>query len=329
MTPSLGSRLPQLPPVAGAVLESLFEHRLLSTAQLYAMHTPTSPDSRWIRVVLGDRGKQRVGLQGLGLVQSVGARWSQGRLWFLTEKGAEAIQDAGALQGRRWAPISPEGAAGQLQAHTLATNDVGVALMVWARRYDHDFGHLGWRNEVAHRIGEGRGGTRGGDLLVADALARYVAFEDGRALPLDWLVEGDRATEPVHELADKLCRYIRLHRFTAASGREPSVPDWRQRYPAFPKVVVVFAGKERRALRRRLHVMVGLCRRDPRLQATLEDVPVAFTLLEDLQARGPFADIFFEPAQPEGPVDVLGRPAEIGDALGSGQPAAGEVAALP
>jgi hypothetical protein len=100
---------------------------------------------------------------------------------------------------RRRVLPTPEGAAGALQSHTLAVNDVGVAFAVWARRRGHECRPLGWTNEVAHRFGDTRG-----DLLVADALLHYTATLDGRVALLSRFVELDRATMSTQEVGAKL-----------------------------------------------------------------------------------------------------------------------------
>ena len=273
-----------------ALLESIYAHRLLSTTQLDALHATC--DLRHTRRLLAR-------LRCRGLVAAV-RRQGHSRLycWYATEAGAEAVEAAGSRPlGRRVLP-TPEGAAGALQSHTLAVNDVGVAFTVWARRLGHECGPLGWTNEVAHRFGDTRG-----DLLVADALLHYTATLDGRVALLSRFVELDRATMSTQEVGAKLRRYIAYARYVPAGGGRAE--GWRERYPALPGVLVVLAGAPRTRLLARRQTLVALCRLDP----AIRDAPaptIAITLLDDLQRHGPFAGVFTRPGEPE-PVDLLGR----------------------
>jgi Replication-relaxation len=101
------------------IMTSVYQHWLLSTAQLHAMHCPTT-SMQWVRQVLSE-------LRELGYVTAAKARGTQSgghpmRLWFLTERGADTVELTPRSEERRII-VSDSGAAGQLQAHTLAVND--------------------------------------------------------------------------------------------------------------------------------------------------------------------------------------------------------------
>ena len=66
---------------------------------------------------------REVGLADLGL-RCRGAGW----LWHLTERGVDAAATIPSRAETRRKVISPEQAAGPLQAHTIAVNDVGLCL---------------------------------------------------------------------------------------------------------------------------------------------------------------------------------------------------------
>jgi hypothetical protein len=190
--------------------------------------------------------------------------------------------------------VTPEQAAGALQLHTLAVNDVGMAFVRAARAAGHDFGPLAWRHEVAHYLSAT--GPRG-ELLVADAVIQY-RIPDDEADRFVWrMVELDRHTMPVRDLVAKLLRYARLLRYE---------DSWAPMYPGrFPGVLLVLAGQRREALLRRLTALAGLCQGD----ADLTRTPILVGLLEDLAARGPLAPLFVRLSEPEAePVNWLGEP---------------------
>ncbi|MCA1678794.1 MAG: replication-relaxation family protein, partial [Actinobacteria bacterium] len=134
------------------MMASLYQHRLLSTEQLRAMHCPGTSE-QWGRQVLRE-------LKDAGYVTSTnkrgGAPGEPMRLWFLTEFGASTVELTPQGEDRRII-VSDAGAAGQLQAHTLGVNDVAIAFMRAARARDDICGALAWRHEVAHNIGGGTG----------------------------------------------------------------------------------------------------------------------------------------------------------------------------
>jgi hypothetical protein len=82
-------------------------------------------------------------------------------------------------------------------------------------------------------------------------------------------------------------------------------PLWRSRYPVFPPVHCILTGGSRAVLERRRSTTIALLRSDPRL-ARAPEVSISICLLEDLQAKGPFAAIFRDVREPGQPVDWLG-----------------------
>jgi hypothetical protein len=268
-----------LPAAAGDVLESLYEHRLLSTRQIHQMHTPNS-GLRWTRLVLA-------GLRRHGLVNFVRVADGDGSVYFLTTRGAQAVELITTRTPARRKLITPEQAAGPLRAHTLAVNETGIAFMQAAREHGDEFGSHAWQHEVAHPIGAR-------ELLIADALFTYLQYAPAGELLFRYrLLELDRASLPVEALAAKLARYARLYHYTPATQKTPA---WRTRYEVFPDVICVLAGDTNDALERRMQSVLALCREEHELQQTPE-VGISICVLSDLTAQGPFATIWRRPGQ--------------------------------
>ena len=70
--------------VAAEVLESLYQHRLLSTAQLREIHAPQA-SARWMQRVL-------IELEAEGLAHFAHVGRGAPRAWYLTEAGAELAE---------------------------------------------------------------------------------------------------------------------------------------------------------------------------------------------------------------------------------------------
>jgi hypothetical protein len=286
-----GSRL-RIPEASGEVLVSLGEHRVLSTAQVRAIHFP-------------DRSARRTQqalalLERASLVAYVQTRRAPRRVWFLTELGADWVVDAGA--DRRPKVLSPEQAAGPLRAHTLGVNEVGISFLQAARKRGDEFAPLSWRHEVAHPLNQGRGRAR--RTVIADAVLTYARIE-GRDMFIEQrFVEVDRATLSVERLAAELARYGQLEQ----ARDKRSNPLWRFYYRRFPAVICALAGASREALFRRLDVALGLLSDHPSLSRRYDNTAVYFCLLDDLKARGPFAHIFWKLDALDQVVDWLGNP---------------------
>lgn len=283
----------RFPEGTAEVIASLGEHRTLSTAQVRAIH-------------FHDRGVRRAQqvlayLERAGLVAYAEARRAPRRLWFLTERGADYVLDAGEVE-RRPKVLAPEQAAGPLRAHTLAVNEVGISFLRAARERGDDFGPLSWRHEVAHPLNRGRGRAR--RSLIADAVLNYVRTDERHIVYEQRFVEVDRATLSVERLVAELARYGQL---SSARGKS-SEPIWRSHYPSFPPVICVLAGASRKALVRRRDIAIALLEDHPELVRAY-GVTISFCLLDDLTSRGPFAPIF----------DVVGESERTTDWLGEGQ----------
>jgi hypothetical protein len=272
------------------IVASLAQHRVLSAAQVRAIHLPGSGE-RWAQRML-----MRLG--DAGLVGYVRSPRSHRRLWHVTELGARVAHEAGALDGEPRL-IGAEGAAGPLQAHTLGVNDAEICFLEAARERGDEFGPFSWRHEVSHPLSRGRDRRR--RALVADAVFTYLLL-DGEEVAIEQrFLELDRATLSVDRLATELARYAELHRLTGVDGE----PLWRERYPVFPPVHCVLTGGRRAVLERRRATTIAMLRTNPRFTRERE-VAVSICLLEDLEREGPFAPIFRDPSDPARPVDWLG-----------------------
>ena len=283
------------------MLECVYQHRLLSTAQLHALY----------RDGLSLRRTQRA----LGAMEQVGwlrsVRQPGGmKLWFVTEAGAEAVEAIGNRAESRRKLIPPEQAAGPLQQHTLAVNEVGVAFVRAARERGDDFGPLSWRNEIAHPLGSASGRRARSAAVIADAVLTYEQEDAGTVYTHLRFLELDRATMATETLVAKLGRYLDLHEYVASpskhrgSKRSTGLPQWRERYSYFPGVMVVLANGSRARLERRRWMT---CARWKHLYAErARYVDLYVCLLEDLIKQGPFAGIF-RSGSAEGLVDWLGE----------------------
>jgi hypothetical protein len=292
---------PTLPGITTEVLTSIYQHRLLSTAQIHAMHMP-GRTRRWAEQVLAQ-------LASRGLTAFVRPGRGGPRLYYLTLTGTHAVELVPTRAETRRKLITPEQAAGPLWRHTLAVNDTGIAFMQAAHQHGDDFGAFGWRHEIAHRIPATASGL--GELLIADALLTYLAHGPHAQLTFHYrLLELDRATVPTDTLAAKLARYADLYNHAPNKhGQPPGKPAWQARYPVFPDIICVLAGQPRATLQRRAQIVLALCHEDPRLRHTPE-VRISLALLEDLQAKGPYAPIWRQPADPAQSRNWLGeRPA--------------------
>ncbi len=282
-----------LPAVSTEILTSLHQHRLLTTAQVQQMHLP-GRSRRWTERVLA-----QLAARGLTTFVRPGRRGP--RLYFLTSTGAEAVEQIPTRAETRRKLITPEQAAGPLWKHTLAVNQAGIAFIHAARERGDDFGPFGWRHEIAHTAPTA--GHNPGEKLISDAQLTYLQHAPGGRLTFHYrLLELDRATVPTDTLASKLARYADLYRHTPTGTSKPA---WKARYPIFPDILCVLAGKPRAALQRRAQTVLALCQTNPRLQTTPE-VRISLALLEDLQAHGPYAPIWRQPGNPTLTLDWLG-----------------------
>jgi hypothetical protein len=288
-----------LAPAAVDILESLYQHRLLTATQINALHTPKN-GLRWTRRIL-------TRLHERGLIDRAGGPQNHA-LWYLTGYGADTVEAVSTRAEWRRRVTSPEQAAGPLRAHTLAVNDVGIAFVRAAGQYDDDCGPLSWRHEIAHPISPARP-KRPAELLVSDALLTYVQADEESIVLHQRFVELDRGTLPAEQLAVKFTRYARLHDYRSASKQDPppARPLWCMYYRAFPSVLVVLADQEPAAARRRIQRVIALHDTDPERER-FATVPVSFVTLADLCDHGPFAPIFIDLHNPGRYVNWLGEP---------------------
>jgi hypothetical protein len=298
--PNIGSRAG-----AGAtgaeILESVHQHRVLTTAQIRVLHAP-GKSRRWTLSVLSR-------LRSAGLV-AMARRPNDPALWQLTEAGADAVEGITDRIETRRKVLAPAQAARALLAHTVAVNDVGIAFVQAARDRGDECSPFAWRHEIAHSLGPPPG-RRMPEQLIADAVLTYQLEEpDGQTSFLYRFVELDRGTRAADDLTMRLARYARLYRRTipadTAGGRPVSL--WSKLYPVFPTVLVALAGRPARLLQRRRDTVLALCRRHPDLRDN-PAVEISICLLDDLQAHGPFSPICRTNADPDKPVDWLGEEA--------------------
>lgn len=286
-----------LPPVAVEVLESLCQHRLLTVAQVKALHMPDACRS-WPHKVLAS-------LHEHGLADyAYGAK--RARLWFATQAGVEAIGVISSMPGSRRA-VSPAQAAGPLRAHTLALNQACIAFVAAARaREEDECGPLSWQHEVAHRLRAGSPRGPAG-MVIADALLSYLqSHGDGSLVLHQRFIELDRGTTPPQQLAEKLACYGLLYSQPPSTPDAPA-PDWRTRYRVFPRLLVIIATESPEAARRRIQRVIALHRTHPQTPASAS-VQVSFALLQELVAHGPFAPVFISEQKPDQYVDWLASP---------------------
>lgn len=290
--------VPRLPALSVELLESVYQHRLLSTRQVHHLHTPES-SRRWTQQLLNLLADREL----LGVVQGAGAA----KLWFVTEAGADAVEAIPTRAEQRRKVVTPEQAAGQLQQHTLAVNEAGIAYVKAARERGDECGPLAWRHEVAHPIGRGSGRRHGGELVIADALLTYLQAGAETVEQHQRFLELDRGTIPIDALLGKLHRYQRLRDYTIEDRpRRDGQPAWRAHYQRLPAVQIVLAHRPRCLLERRLQLLLALYASDPDL-ADDDQLEVAVALLDDLQAHGPFAEIWIDPRDPSRRRDWLSR----------------------
>jgi hypothetical protein len=180
-------------------------------------------------------------LRRLGDVDCATRRGGRGKVWFVTRQGALAAEQAAGPADRRVVVLRPAQVRARTQAHTLAVNAVGVAFTWWARRRPGDA--CAWTNEVAHRCMDGTGPSKG--LFRADALLRVdCQLAAGRWAFASAFVELDRGTETLHQLGEKLRRYVQ---FAGYTPRGLAAPAWQAFYGTLPTVLVLFASPRQSA----------------------------------------------------------------------------------
>src|SRR5258708_36259676 len=140
-----------LPAGAMQALAAIYQHRLVSTSQRRQMVLPGRSLRCTQQVLAG------LGSRSLAASVPVQRPWPAPgeRAWFATERGAALVESVPTRPETRRRLLTPELAAGPLQAHTLAVNDVGIAFLRAARARDHGFRPPAWRPAVARDPREG------------------------------------------------------------------------------------------------------------------------------------------------------------------------------
>jgi hypothetical protein len=258
-------------------LTVLYWHRLVSTEQVRRLVAPTlSPVT--IRAKLA-------GLRSAGLADRI-TREHRPRTWHVTPAGAEAVEAAGTVDARAYR-LPGTAVAHLLQEHNLDVVETSLAFVETARERGHECGPLSWTPEVAHQFRDRAGDRRG--VVIADAVLHYVLEEAGRRTQRMLFVELDRATMPVARLARKLVGYIRYHDHAPAGSRQR--PVWRERYPRFPRVLIVLSGADQPVLERRLADLRAHAQAMPVVSAAAGRVDMVVTTLPRLLEHGPLAPV--------------------------------------
>ncbi|MFC8428040.1 replication-relaxation family protein [Streptomyces sp. NPDC057253] len=268
-------------PLKHQLLATLAQHRMASTHQLHVLLRP-------------DRSRQSVSerlndLLGERLVDFVVLPQShRTRVWYLTHKGARLTRDWPALRGRPPYPITSATAASLKTPHTLTVLRTHLAFVADARRRGDEHGHLDWTPEVFHAIGDG-------EKVVADAVMHYTLIEAQQRRKLRAFVEVDRATMSSERLAAKLIEYARLWTYEPqAIGRRRQTVGrgWLRWYPVYPRVLFVLTGSGRQAMDNRISDLKAMVAHHPLVAEFAREVPLGATVLEDLDAYGPTADVW-------------------------------------
>ncbi|WP_195905976.1 replication-relaxation family protein [Parafrankia discariae] len=276
---------PPLSETDTAVLMSLYQHRLMTIAQIHDLHTPAS-SSRWTRKVV-DRLTVR------GLIDHVRqAGRSNRRVWFVTNLGAQVVEDAGQILPRPGYRPSPETAAGPLQAHTLGCNEIGLSFARAARALGDDCGPGAWHHEWATRIADHTpGAARWSNMIASDLLLRYLHRGPHGDQAAVRLIEYDRNHRTLDDVLAQLRAYARYHAYIPGGARQPL---WQRDHgPVFPRVLLVLDRGSPATLTTRRRSLTWMCQEDPLLTRHAAALGLLATTLEDLVAHGPWQPIFW------------------------------------
>lgn len=272
---------PRLTALQARALICAYWHRLISTDQLRRLLRP--------QVTPRHMQQQLADLRERGLLACV-RRGDKQLLWFTTDAGAAMVEATGEVDLRPYR-MTAEKAVAALQQHTYDVVETGIAFVTAARAHHHDCGPLSWAPEVAHRYA-GRASTPGHrDVLIVDAVLRYTVEETGIRSQHTFFIEVDRASMPVARLATKLRAYLRYHSHVPRHPGSDGRPAWQQRYPRFPRILVVLSGEAEHVLDRRLADLRGHAGALPALRVAGEHLTVLATTLERLRTHGPASDI--------------------------------------
>ncbi|MFI8930610.1 replication-relaxation family protein [Streptomyces sp. NPDC053474] len=310
-----GPRVRGLSRLGQQLLPVLYQHRLVSTSQLRRLLTPHAASVAYVRRQLADL--RRAGLAA-ATVRRDGRMGRGEHLWYITARGADIVEYDRQITTRAYR-ISPEAAASQLQEHTLAVVESGLAFTTWARALGDECGPLDWEPELAHRVRDGD--SRLGDeaFVIPDAVLRYTrTTPSGRRQLLTYFIEVDRATMQAARLGAKLTAYARYasyipHPAPGRPGPHRSREAWRERYPAFPRLLIVLTGASPNALARRIDDLRALADANELLHRS--PLTAGVTTLTLLRDRGPFEPIVTPLLGDPAPRDILLAPHPVGDRI--------------
>jgi hypothetical protein len=276
--------------LAEQLLPALYRHRLMTARRLHLLLQPHVP----ARCTCASSS-----------VSSATATWPTPSS--ATAAAARANTPGTAPRTKRtpWKPavncppgpyrMTERNASSQLQEHTPAVNDTGVAFVAAARAAGHDCGPLDWEHEVAHRLRDGE--TRADDdaFVTPDTVLSYLHRRGQRPSALTYFLENDRTTESPTQLVDKLRAYARYQArpvrapSTARTPRTDSVSEgWRSRYAVFPMVLFVLTADSDAVLARRTVDVRTLAAADARLRRASHRLPAGITTLRQAQMSGPW-----------------------------------------
>jgi hypothetical protein len=263
----------------------------MTTGQLHRLLQPHVRLPTYLR-------RQLAELRERGLADSVLRNRGGGQgehAWYCTPAGADVVEAASELPARPYR-MTEQNASSQLQEHTIAVNETGIAFVEAARTASHACGPLDWIPEVAHRYRDGEARSDDDASLTPDAVLTYVHRDGPRATALTYFLEIDRATMSPAQLTDKLRAYARYQSYIPASVPGRPRPDaggeaWRSRYATFPMVLFVLTGASADTMARRAADVRALAATDGRLRRAASRLPAGITTLALLQKPGPWAPV--------------------------------------
>lgn len=285
---------------AHRALALLAQHRLIANPQMHQLLWPTHNRRATSEVLTGLREDRLASYTVL-------PRANGARAWFLTSRGARVVAGWPELRGR--AVLPPIGAteASLRAAHTLTVLRAHLAFLADARKRGDEYGPLDWMPEVSHRLPD----TGGEDKLIADAVMYYTATATANSRRLQYraFIEVDRATMSSERLSRKLITYARFHDYTPQqpAGRRGTVADqgamlaWQRFYPRFPRLLFVLTGTGEDGLRLRINDLRAMVAGHPLVAQMAGQVKLAAAVLEDLEQRGPSAEVWTPLAGPPDP----------------------------
>ncbi|MFF4344724.1 replication-relaxation family protein [Kitasatospora sp. NPDC001540] len=298
-----------MPALSQMVMQVLYQHRLMTTEQL---HRLLLPEARRPVYLLRELKRLAEG----GLVERVRSLRRNTRhaqlLWFLSEEGYACMDDAEESVTRQHRTTAAS-AVGPRQAHTIAVNEIGIAMFQHARHLGHEFGPLDWIPEVAHRLRDGQRRFED-DHVISDAVLDYTHVgTNGRRRLIRAFVELDRCTMTVSRLADKVAAYGRYFDYIPQEherSRRPSSnrPAWQQTYSRFPRLLIVLDHPSQRVLSARTNDLGAMTSANPRLSSLAGELSIGVTTLDRLREHGPFAPIFKPLLRHQQPTDMFLRP---------------------